>query len=152
MLSPMLIRHHAYLYTYIQAWSKTEAHHVSFVKRHLCDMLISLSTPPGSDPPTRINADFKISASDFNALGFLLAGGEGLEESSSTSKLSDLIPFWKGRSLTEPCPFPTLASWLDDVLCVNELFYPPPSDPFALPTAAMEQSHGGGGAVRNDLR
>ena len=59
----------------------------------------------------------------------------------------------QGRSLAEPCPFPTLASWLDDVLCVNESLYPPPSDPFALPMA-MEQSHPGGGgeAIKQDLR
>ena len=59
-------------------------------------MLLSLSTPAGADPPSRINADFKISANDFNALGFLLAGTEGgLEDGPIALKLSDLVPFWQ---------------------------------------------------------
>ena len=59
-------------------------------------MLLSLSIPAGVDLPSRINAEIKISASDFNALGFLLAGTEGgLEDGFIAKKLSDLVPFWQ---------------------------------------------------------
>lgn len=59
-------------------------------------MLLGLSTPVGMDLPSRINAEVKISASDFNALSFLLAGTQGsLDDGPIAMKLSDLVPFWQ---------------------------------------------------------
>lgn len=41
------------------------------------------------------DAELKVSGKDFNALGFLLAGGEGGIEGPVAARLSDLVPFWQ---------------------------------------------------------
>lgn len=104
----------------------------------------------GAWPPSRESSgsmdgagpDMRVSAGEFDALGFLLSGGEELL-GRQVRKLSSLAPLWtwgaasrgvdpgeEGEEEEEGCPFLVLQTWLDEALCVNEALYPSPPDPF----------------------
>ena len=101
----------------------------------------------------------RVTRREFDALGFLLSGGEEGMEGRQVRRLSSLVPFWRKENELEDeeeegredededededeegCPYIVLQTWLEDVLCVNEALYPPPPDPFVgLPP--LERQH-----------
>ncbi len=96
---------------------------MAFLKRHLRDMLLGLKTANGTnatvvaaaaepapggvmgrargDSISSVHSDFgdglggvKVEAAEFDALGFLLAGGRDCE-AAEAPRLSELVPFWQ---------------------------------------------------------
>lgn len=104
---------------------RSEAYHVTFLKKHLRDLLLSLKSANGdTDLPLPVPSsssngsggsgqqgrargdsvssvgsvdfgDLRVSAEEFNALGFLLAGGRDCEGGPEAPRLSELVPFWQ---------------------------------------------------------
>ena len=110
---------------------RSEAHHVTFLKKHLKDFLLALKTandssssdtaaadaaalnggPQQPQPPQLqqrargdsvssvgsldLGMDLRVTAAEFDALGFLLAGGREGCEGPEAPRLSALVPFWQ---------------------------------------------------------
>lgn len=114
---------------------RSEAHHVTFLKKHLKDLLLALKTAndsssssdtvaaasaaalngggPQQQPPPQLQQrarsdsvssvgsldfggiDLRVTAAEFDALGFLLAGGREGCEGPEAPRLSALVPFWQ---------------------------------------------------------
>lgn len=144
-----------------------EAHRLTFVRRHVHELLRVASSHPTAllatpaalaaaaasamTPGGSIAVDKTVTAvggedsaaedepdmsrADFEAMGFLLTGGDSLENERAVGvTLADLCPLWNqpGRSHHDRILISQLAEFVISALTVNEITYPVPPSPASI--------------------
>jgi len=125
--TPSSSRHHR-----LFARSTEYADRLKFIKRHLADLLLLISSDPRalqSGPPVPVNsevlAQVEVTLEDFEKLDFLFAAGADLV--SKTNSLSEAASELFGVSTKVTAA--QVKDWLSNVLVVNEVLYPSPPAP-----------------------